>query len=196
MRLPENSKFRQIGKSDLVETFDPMKHHGANAARFWNYINLCLKNKFSTMRSKRMIDALCRPGNLSLGGQTEDEDFGSVGDEYCHSYSTHLREAAKAADSRAWNRARFREFEHFLSRKAPRLLPVLRAIKATRSYSEAAASLEVTESEFSRMRYRLGWLGRHFVSGEPLPKQRRPYKKRATKTNQFSGSHASSTHSD
>jgi hypothetical protein len=34
--------------------FNPRKHYGANQARFQNYINLCLMNKFRTLYSKRM----------------------------------------------------------------------------------------------------------------------------------------------
>jgi hypothetical protein len=68
-RLPLTSKYREADKKDIVATFDPHKHYGANEARFRNYINLCLANKFRTIHSKRMNDALCRPGNLSLGGR-------------------------------------------------------------------------------------------------------------------------------
>ena len=77
--LPLMSKYREAGKKDIVATFDPLRHYGANEARFRNYINLCLANKFRTMHSKRMKDALCRPGNLSLDGQTEGEDPGVCG---------------------------------------------------------------------------------------------------------------------
>ena len=49
--LPLTSKYREAGNEDIVQTFDPHKHYGANSARFFNYINLCLGNKFSTMRS-------------------------------------------------------------------------------------------------------------------------------------------------
>ena len=66
--LPATSKHREAGKEDIVQTFDPLKHYGASSARFFNYINLCLGNKFRTMRSTRMKDAICRPGNLSLTG--------------------------------------------------------------------------------------------------------------------------------
>src|SRR5437667_4854242 len=52
--LPATSKHREAGKQDIVQTFDPHKHHGANVARFFNYINLCLGNKFRTMHLKRM----------------------------------------------------------------------------------------------------------------------------------------------
>jgi hypothetical protein len=52
--LPAASKHREAGKEDIVQTFDPCKHHGANSARFFNYINLCLGNRFRTMYSARM----------------------------------------------------------------------------------------------------------------------------------------------
>src|SRR5271165_5525379 len=51
--LPQTSKHRESGKKDVVQVFDPVLHYGANEARFRNYINRCLANKFSTMRSKR-----------------------------------------------------------------------------------------------------------------------------------------------
>ena len=44
--LPETSKHRQAGKNDIVQTFDPVKHHGANEARFLN-------NEFSAKRISR-----------------------------------------------------------------------------------------------------------------------------------------------
>lgn len=53
-RLPQISKYREAGKVDIVATFDPLRQHGANEARFRNYVNLCLANKFRTMHSKRM----------------------------------------------------------------------------------------------------------------------------------------------
>ena len=65
--LPQTSKYRQVGKKDAIQTFDALKHYGANEARFRNYMNLCLANKFRTIYSRGMKDALCRPANLSLG---------------------------------------------------------------------------------------------------------------------------------
>jgi hypothetical protein len=60
----------------------PVKHHGANAARFFNYVNLCLGNKFRTIRSTRLKNPLCRPGNLSLTADCEDTDREQVDDEF------------------------------------------------------------------------------------------------------------------
>ena len=185
--VSEDSKHLKAGKEDIVQTFDPMKRGGANQARFWDYINLCLVNKFRTMRSKRMKDALCHPGNLSLRAQAEEEDLGSVGDEYCHSHSEFLREAVKLAEKQAHDKARVQQFENFVWRKGSKLLPVLRAIKVTRSDTEAAALLGLTAGEFSWKRHRLVRLRQYFLGGEPLPKQRKPYKKRRTRASVVSG---------
>ena len=155
-----------------------MKRGGANQARFWDYINLCLTNRFRNIRSRRMKDALCRPGNLSLDVQAKEEDLGSVGDECCHSHSECLREAADLAEKQVHDKQRVQQFESFIWRNDPKLLPICGPIKATGNFKEAAASLGLTAKESSRMRHRLVRLRRHFVSGEPLPKQRKPYKKR------------------
>ena len=67
--LPATSKHRELGKEDIVQTFDPCKHHGANSARFFNYINLCLgKQVQDDVLSARMKNPICRAGNVSLSG--------------------------------------------------------------------------------------------------------------------------------
>jgi len=80
--LPPTSKHREAGKEDIVQTFDPSKHYGANQFRFLNYINLCLANKFRTMRSRCMKDALCHTGNLTLAVQMDAEKPGEIDDEF------------------------------------------------------------------------------------------------------------------
>ena len=84
-----------------MQTFDPAKHHGANQPRFLNYINLCLANKFRTMRSKRRKDAMCHTGNLSLTGHVDTYTCGEADDEYCHEHSEYLRRAADISEKRA-----------------------------------------------------------------------------------------------
>jgi len=56
---------------EVVQTFDPCKHHHRpNSAGFFNYINLCLANKFRSMHSTQMKNppypAICAYN--SLGG--------------------------------------------------------------------------------------------------------------------------------
>jgi hypothetical protein len=105
-----------------VATFDPLRHYGANEARFRNYINLCLANKFRSLYSKRVKDVLCRPGNLSLGGEEADEDLCSV-DELCHKHSAHLRAVQKACQKQSHDRAFIQEFLNFVRREDAKALP-------------------------------------------------------------------------
>ena len=175
--LPLTSKYREAGKEDIVATFDPLRHYGANEARFRNYINLCLANKFRTMHSKRMKDALCRPGNLSLGGEKTDEDLGSV-DDFCQKHSAHLRAAQKTLQKQSCDSAFLQEFLNFVRREDAKALPTIEALMTNGTRGEAAYWLGVAELEFDRMHTRVRHLASCFVSGEPVPKQRRPYKKR------------------
>jgi hypothetical protein len=158
--LPQRSKHREDSKNDIVQTFDPLKHYGANEARFRNYINLCLTNKLRTMHSKRTKDALCHRGHLSLDGQTEAEGFRSVDDEYCHLHSAYLRQTVKASEKQAWNRAFLEEFVNFVRREDPMVLPLIEALPATGTLGDAADWMGITESEFARMRTRLSQLSK------------------------------------
>ena len=185
--LPPTSKYREAGKKDILQTFDPVKHYGANQARFQNYLNLCLANKSKTLHSKRMKDALCRPGNLSLGGQTEGEELRPVDDEYCHSHSEYLRRAANAYEKQARDRTFLKEFVDFVRRQDPKALSTIKALLATGTCGDAVDWLGITESEYGRKRIRLSQLAKCFLSGEPVPRQRKPYKKRVVKSKEFSG---------
>jgi hypothetical protein len=189
------SKYREAGKKDIVATFDPLRHYGANEARFRNYINLCLANKFRSMHSKRMRDALCRPGNLSLGGENVNEDVCSV-DDVCQKHSSHLRAAQKACQKQSHDKAFVQEFLNFVRREDAKTLPTVEALMATGTLGDAADWLGINGGEFGRTHERLRQLAQCFQNGKPVPRRRRSYRKRATKTNQFSGSHPSWTHSD
>lgn len=176
-RLPLTSKYREAGKEDIVATFDALRHYGANEARFRNYINLCLANKFRTMHSKRMKDALCRPGKLSLGGGEADEDLCAAAD-FCQKHSAHLRAAQKASEKQSHDRAFLQEFLSFVRLADAKALPTIEALMTNGTRGGAAYWLGVAEPEFDRMHTRVRHLARCFVSGEPVPKQRKPYKRR------------------
>jgi hypothetical protein len=182
--LPPTSKYREVGKKDIVQTFDPVKHYGANQARFRNYMNLCLANKFRTMRSKHMKDALGRPGNVSFDGETKGEEFRSL-DEFCHAHSAQLRVAAKASEKQSGDRAFLEEFANFVRREDPKVLQMIEALSVTGTLGDALDWLGITEREFGRMRTRLDQLATCFLSGELVPRQRKPYKKRIAKSKQF-----------
>jgi hypothetical protein len=181
--LPQSSKFRSAGKEDVVQTFDPSRHYGASLRRFLNFINFCLANKFRTMHSKRLKNPLCRSGNPSLSGDTEAEWHGVVDDQYCHSRSSHLKSLAERMKKQQQDGDLIAQFASFVQREDSSLLPALTGIAATASKADAAAFLGATGSEFSRMHARLRQLGRCFVQGEPVPRQRRPYKRRTKISN-------------
>ena len=161
-RLPLTPKYREASKNDIVATFDPLRHYGANEARFRSYINLCLANKFRTMYSKRMKDALCRPGNVSFGGEKADEDPCSV-DELCHKHSAHFRAAEKACQKQSHDRAFLQEFLNFVRREDAKALPTIQALMTTGTRCEAAYWLGVAELEFDRLHTRVRRLAKCFV---------------------------------
>lgn len=174
--LPQTSKYRESGKRDIVATFDPLKHHGANEARFRNYINLCLANKFRTMLSKRMKDALGRLGSVSLDGQNMGE--GSCDpDQLCRNNSAQFRAAEKASEKQSGDKVFLQEFVNFVRHEDAKALPTIQALMATGTRGDAAYWLGIVELEFDRMHTRVKHLGRCFLSGETVPKQRKPYKR-------------------
>jgi hypothetical protein len=177
--LPPTSKHRETGKEDIVQTFDPAKHHGANQPRFLNYINLCLANKFRTIQSKRRKDVMCHTGNLSLTRPVGTYTCGEADEEYCQEHSEYLRRAADISEKRARDGTFTRDFVDFVRREDPSVLPAIASILATGTPGDAAQFLGIADARFSRLRTRIRQLGKCFMTGDDhIPKQRRPYKKR------------------
>jgi hypothetical protein len=179
--LPAKSKHRQAGKEDIVQTFDPHKHYGANSARFFNYINLCLGNKFRTMQSKRMKNPLCRPGNLSLTAHVDETDHDQVGDEFCHAHSAYLKKRCERQERQREGGHLIGEFVDFVKREDSGVVPVMVAITATGTTNGAAEFLGTTKESICRMHTRLRQVGTCFVDGGEVPRQRSPYRQRARK---------------
>lgn len=176
--LPPNSKHREAGKQDVVQTFDPHKHYGASSARFFSYVNVCLMNKFRSIYSKRMKNPLCRPGNLSLTTDCDDTDRDQMDNESCHRCSEHLRSRCQGQEKQWDARLLLAEFAEFVKQRDSSLLPAMKAIAAVATSRAAAEFLGTTEADFSRMRSRLRELGRRFHTGEQVPRRRRRYKRR------------------
>ena len=178
--LPPASKHREAGKEDVVQTFDPHKHYGASSARFFNYINLCLANKFRSMHSRRIKNPLCRLGNLSLTADSEETDRNQVDDEFCHGHSEHLRRRCQRQERQRDARHAIAEFSEFVKREDSSVLPAMEAIAAVGTSGAAAELLGKTKADFYRMRSRLRQLGRCFQTGMRVPRRRRPYRRRLT----------------
>jgi len=71
-------------------------------------------------------------------------------------------------------------FSEFVNREDSTVLPVMDAIAATATSGAAADVLGTTTAGFCRMRSRLRQLGRCFQTGERVPRQRRPYRRRVS----------------
>lgn len=176
--LPSTSKFRDSGKRDVVQTFDPTKHYGASQPRFQNYINLCLANKFRTIHAKRKKDALSTTQNLRLDRPHEDDDPTTVSDEQCHTHSEFLRRLANASEKQGRDRGFIEDFRIFLRREDENLLPAIDAILSTDTLGDAAGLIGVTKYQFANTCIRLRELGKCFLTGEAVPRRRRTYRKR------------------
>jgi hypothetical protein len=176
--LPATSKHREAGKEDVVQTFDPHKHFGANSARFFNYINLCLGNKFRTIHLKRIKNPLCRPGNLSLTIHFDEIDRNQIGDEFCHSHSAYFRKRCERQEKQREDGHLIGEFVDFVRREDSGVLPAIGAIAATGTPSDAVEFLGATEQGFCRTHTRLRQLASCFADGKPVPRQRKPYRTR------------------
>ena len=154
-------------------------HHGANAARFFNYINLCVGNRLRSIRSKRMKNPICRTGNVSLGWHFDESDSGQVDDEFCHSHSAYLRGRCQGQERQRDASHTLAEFAQFVQREDSSVLPAMGAIAAGAATPGAAAELlGATKADFCRMRSRLRQLGGCFQTGERVPRRRRPYRSR------------------
>ena len=183
--LPAKSKHRLPGANgrpegckDVVETFNPTRQYGASERRFRHYINNCLANRFSTIQSKRQKNPICRTGNLSLGAAMDPENFEVVDDEYVHGHSEILTRQARQRMKQDEQSVFVSQFTEFIAHEDPSMLVVVAAIESTGTFGEAMRDLKMTEQEFGRARNRLKQLATCFQSNQPVPKQRKPYKKR------------------
>lgn len=176
--LPVLSKHRAAGKEDIVQTFDPKKHHGANGARFFNFMNLCLLNKFRAMYSKRTKNPICRFGNSPFEWRGEDGD--QAADEFWHAHSDYLRRRCQQELRRRNASHALSEFSEFVQREDSSVLPTLHAIAAVGTSAAAAGLLGMTQHEVCRTWSRLRTLGKCFQNGEPVPKAPRRYRRRVT----------------
>jgi hypothetical protein len=185
--LPQASKHRipgangrELGCSDVVETFNPYQQYGASERRFRNYINFCLANKFNTVQSKRQKNPVCRPGNVAFGISLDEAETTLNSDEFIHSNSSHLAASADRVQKQHDDRLFTNQFKTYVRKEDPSVFPAIEALEACGPMGEAAEYMGVTEQEFARYRSRLKQLAECFLKSQPVPRQRKPYKKRAS----------------
>jgi hypothetical protein len=183
--LPHGSKYRQpgangriLGCEDVVETYDLLQQHGASERRFRSYINNILGNKFLTVQSKRSKNPVLRQGNVSFSAGETDGEHAFAGDEFVHANSDYLSSHSDRAAKQTRDRLLTNEFKQFVTDNDPSVYPALEALEATGTINEAAQFINASDGEFARYRNRLKVLAECFEKGLPVPRQRRPYKKR------------------
>lgn len=181
MTLPENSKFRAPGFNDLpngcsdrIEVFHPVSAYGASGARFFNYLNLCLLNKFCSLIRKASANSIRRCNSF----QPDSDDETYTDTEYFLSMVSQTYYTGCHYD-RALERTLFiREFVSFVEKHNPELLPVIDALAQATSFVEAQRELGMTEKMFLRARNRLAVLHDCFIRGAVPPRQRKVYRSR------------------
>ena len=176
--LPSKSRFREegangrsMGCADIIQCFDPVRHYGATAARFHNFLNLCLRNRLSTILMKRRREPLCDPRNLSLQNfEVPPENAetpiapSEIDEAYLLRHSNGFAAAVRRRE-RAENpilRRYVGEVEEFAARENPQLLTAIQAIQRTRTLREAERSSGMTSREFRRCRRELSLLRQGF----------------------------------
>ena len=174
--LPSMSKYRKAGKQDVVQTFDPFHHFGANLPRFQNYVNVCLANRFRTIRSIRSKSPLCCAERLFLSEETSDGEC--IDDRLCKLVSGQLRAAAVHSHKQMQDRLFVGEFIDFVRSENPRILLALEAIVITRTQREAARKLRMTNAAFGRLCSQLRELGQSILSRKARPQPQSRFERR------------------
>jgi hypothetical protein len=174
--LPPDSRFREKGANgrpdgctDVIQCFDPVRHYGATAGRFHNFINLCLTNRLSTILARQRHNPICDPRNLSIANLQENEGgpelVGEVGEAYLLRHSgTFARECRRR--TLAENpvlKTYIRKFEQFVLQREPKLLAVVHAIERSATLCDAEKSIGMANRDFRRCRRDLSLLKNRFL---------------------------------
>src|SRR5262249_24054519 len=147
------------------------------AQMVFNYVNLCLGNKFRSIRATGLKNPLCRPGNVSLTADWENTHRDQVDDEFCHRHSEHLRKRCQRQERQRDLGQALAEFSEFVRREDSSVLSAMEAIAATAMPGAATKLLRTTTAGFCCMRSRLRQLGRCLQTGARVPRRRRPDKR-------------------
>jgi hypothetical protein len=177
--LPPNSRFREKGANgrpegctDVIQCFDPVRHYGATAGRFHNFINLCLANRLSTILAKERHNPVCDPRNLSISAfELSPENAsgpaasGRIDEAFLlkHSWTFAAESRRKAHADHPVLKAYVREFERFVGQQDPKLLLVVQAIQRCGTLLETERSTGMVNHEFRKCRHDVFLLKNRFL---------------------------------
>jgi len=193
--LPKKSKYREQGKTDRIQCFDPERQHGANVKRFHNWVSLCLTNRFKTLMSKRKKNPLFRINNLSYTEVVQDDDGGhrnrngEVNAEYLHKHSSVVAERQRRCNNGQAHDGKIfiGQYKDFVGTNAPELIVFMDAIAREDNDIEVQEALGMSASDFARNREHLRTLMDCFQSGRDMKtsaqRRRRQAVSRLNRTN-------------
>lgn len=183
MTIPEGSKYRETGYNglpggctDRIQVFDPRLSGGANAARFFAFINKILQNRLTALVEKAFSNPINRYSTLSLNSAELDGDV--IDEEYLSEFAGENSAVNTCCDRMIENCILIDEFFAFVRRHNPKLIPVLKALQTADTLVEAQKALGLTERTFFRARNRLVVLSSCFRKGDTPPRQRKVYRTR------------------
>jgi hypothetical protein len=162
------------GCIDRIQTFDPVRMHGATPARFFHFVNNLLRNCFITEISKRKRQPLHIPNNLSYGYVDEDS-VGVVDDEYLHKNSPLLTRISEIRSGNEQTKLFVEEFYTFVQQKDPKVIPILDALRETGTHVQARKHLQIDKKLYNRQRKRIQQLSRAFLTLVNTPRVKEVY---------------------
>jgi hypothetical protein len=101
-----------------------------------------------------------------------------VDDEYLHEHSEFLTRRSEEMVENIDKKLLIQNFVQYVRDNEPGLIRTLTVISETGTLREAMETLGVDEPTFTRDRKRIIALRESFLDAGPIPKQRKPYKKR------------------
>jgi len=161
----------RMGCTDVVQCFDPVRHYGATAARFHNFLSRCLRNRLRTILAKLRLEPLSDPRNLNIkNSEAAPENTASPGatgeiDEayllrHSATFAVRFRQRARAENPVL--RRYVNEVEEFAAREDRKLLTVVQAIQRSRTLREAERRSGMSSRDFRRCRRELSLLKQGF----------------------------------
>lgn len=164
--LPQESKWRQRGFTDVIDVFNPWSSYGASARRFFGYVNTCLNNKFLTGITKQKKDALANIA-FSLGTEEEAGEGANLPQEskesFIHDNSKPLRDNRDKVQSDLYKQLFVDKFLNFVKAERPELMTTLEAIMYQDRVDDMVSHLSISVSEFQRNRRALVSLGKQYL---------------------------------
>jgi hypothetical protein len=201
--LPAESKFRCSGAggrlggcSDRIMTFDQERVHGASAGLFFGYLNRIMRNQFLNLEARRLARPLTQRGTLRIVDSDFSDDSRATTDYgicmeqvSAQQHPLSLRPSENPEESTIVSR-----FLDFVRKLNPELIPVLERISSCTAYAEAQVDLGLDDRLFNRARSRLKVLYACYVSGGPIPRQRRVYRIRKGRNTRLGYNRSSQAH--